>query len=381
MSGFHSQFSPSSLKRTATCPASLKHNHDKSAASLFSAEGTAAHEVASDFLEKKKIWKVGEVVSADGFEILVDQEMVDHVIDYALYCRAPVVGLDEYDSVEWVETRVDISHITPVENQSGTCDHALLVLVERTLYITDLKYGKGVQVEAEENLQLAAYAEGFIEQEAWLYHVDKVVMRIYQPRRNHVSEWVLTRQELKDFIAPYTERLKLALLPNPPYQPSEEACKFCEHKLNCEALKDYVDAELAKDFEEIDKADTAELVEFFEAIPLIRLRIDAVHDYLEAQALKGSPVSGTKLVRGRSTRKLGEESEVVAVLCEVGLSKDALYNHSLKGIGDLEKLLGKNKTVLASCTTKPPGKPVLVLEADPRDAVIILSDRNMFEDD
>lgn len=379
MSGTHSQFSPSSLKRTATCPASLKHNHDKSSASFFSAEGTAAHEVAGETLLKQYVHT--PLIEADGFEIPVDQEMLDYVQDYIVYCRGPSIGLDTNDFIEWVETRVCISHITPVENQSGTCDHALLILSERTIYITDLKYGKGVQVEAEDNLQLAAYAEGFIEQEAWLYDIDNVVMRIFQPRRNHVSEWRLTRQQLREFIAPYTERLKLALLPNPPYQPSEEACKFCEYKVACPALANKVEMELAKEFEDIDNAEELELVEFFESIPLIRLRIEAAHDYLEAKALQGTPITGTKLVRGRSTRKLGEESEVVEVLCDAGLSIDSIYNKSLKGIGDLEKLLGKNKTVLAACTTKPPGKPVLVLATDPRDAVIIMSEQNMFEDD
>lgn len=371
MSGFHSQFSPSSLKRTATCPASLKHNHEKSSASLFSAEGTAAHTLAAELFNPVG-YKIPDTIEADGFIIPVDNEMIDHCLDYVTYCRGAGQG------IEWIETRVNISHLTPVENQSGTADHALLIVAEKTLYITDLKYGKGVQVEAEENLQLAAYAEGFIEQEAWLYDIDTIVMRIFQPRRNHMSEWTIGRAALREWLKPYTERLKLALLPNPPYQPSEEACKFCEFKVNCPALKDFVDEKIGNDFDEDNKA---ELVEFFEAIPLIRLRIDAVHDYLEAQALKGTPVTGTKLVRGRSTRKLGEEARVVQVLCDAGLSKDALYNHTLKGIGDLEKALGKNKTVLAECTTKPAGKPVLVLSSDPREAVTMLNEENMFDND
>ena len=55
-----------------------------------------------------------------------------------------------------VEQRVDFSHIVGVENSFGTAD--AVVIVGNELQIHDLKYGRGVQVDAEQNEQLQLYA-------------------------------------------------------------------------------------------------------------------------------------------------------------------------------------------------------------------------------
>lgn len=96
-----------------------------------------------------------------------------------------------------VEQRVDFSHITGVEESFGTADG--IIIAGNELQIHDLKYGKGVRIDAEQNEQLQLYALGALEQFSMLYDFETVRLFIHQPRLNHVSEWSLTVQELQSF--------------------------------------------------------------------------------------------------------------------------------------------------------------------------------------
>ncbi|EDC5746108.1 DUF2800 domain-containing protein, partial [Salmonella enterica subsp. enterica serovar Sandiego] len=96
-----------------------------------------------------------------------------------------------------VEQRVDFSHIVGVEESFGTADG--VIIAGNELQIHDLKYGKGVRVDAEQNEQLQLYALGALEQFSMLYDFETVRLFIHQPRLNHVSEWALTVEELQAF--------------------------------------------------------------------------------------------------------------------------------------------------------------------------------------
>lgn len=379
MSNAHAKFSPSSAERIATCPASLKHNDNRErTASAFSAEGTCAHDLAEKYLNRFvpdfKAEFLGTTQLHDGYQIEVDQDMIDHIHAYAVYCRT---GMTQFD-VEWVETRVDISHITPIPDQFGTCDHAWLDIQNRTLYITDLKYGKGVEVYAKRNAQLALYAAGFFEQEAWLYKIDKIVIRVYQPRRNHTDEWEVTVAELLAFVDELRQAFKVAMLDDAPYKPDEKACRFCAHNATCKALGDHVLA-LTNDAFGMDD-DINECVDFYHQIPLIKIKIEAVEKHLYELALNGAEIPTLKLVEGRSVRVWSSDEAAAAAMEEVGIPEDDRYNKKLIGIGDAEKKAGKQKALLAKAMTKPAGSPTLVNEDDPRPALSMLKrDGSMFE--
>src|SRR5690606_41993378 len=64
------------------------------------------------------------------------------------------------------------------------------------LEIVDLKYGKGVQVDAEGNPQLRLYALGAYNEFGALYDFQTVRMTIVQPRLDHVSTEELSLDEL-----------------------------------------------------------------------------------------------------------------------------------------------------------------------------------------
>jgi hypothetical protein len=85
-------------------------------------------------------------------------------------------------------------------------------------------------------------------------------------------------------------------------------------------------------------------------------------------ALEGERYPGFKLVEGRSNRIISDIEEAVATLKMEEYTEEQIYNIKLKGITDLEKLLGKKmfEQLLGPYIMKPPGKPTLVSETDKR---------------
>lgn len=66
--------------------------------------------------------------------------------------------------------------------------------------MADFKYGKGVEVEAEENDQLSYYALGALDYVGFGFpDIEEVVLAISQPRlRREVSEWTTTVTALRE---------------------------------------------------------------------------------------------------------------------------------------------------------------------------------------
>ena len=109
---------------------------------------------------------------------------MEAVEDYAAYgieqietarkeCPDPFIG---------VELKVSLDE--RVEGCFGTAD--LVVVDSRKIHIIDLKLGKGVMVEAEENVQLMIYGLGVLDMLSCLYDIDMVELTIVQPRLQHL---------------------------------------------------------------------------------------------------------------------------------------------------------------------------------------------------
>ncbi len=100
------------------------------------------------------------------------------------------------DPVVLIEQRLDYSAYVP--EGFGTGD--LLIVADHVLTVIDLKYGKGVAVEAEHNPQMMLYGLGALELFGAIYDIDIVRMTIYQPRLESVSTWEITVPELMEWV-------------------------------------------------------------------------------------------------------------------------------------------------------------------------------------
>lgn len=421
MAGRHATYAPSAGYRIATCPGSLLATKDLPDTSSFEAvEGTVAHAVhehvlnavqgggrfpradSADYFiswQGTKLMEPGELTEEEeaiAREIFVDTEMANYVQESVDWCL-------ELQGEHFIEQRVDISWITPLEDQFGTCDHAVITMEDGRckLVITDLKYGKGVKVFAEENIQLAMYALGFLNKYEWLYNFDEVVIRVSQPRLDHKDEWNTTVTRLYEIAEWLKERFTLALQPNAPFGPDEHACKFCRLKPTCPALAERT-RQLAHgmfknlDEEEITNPDpdgewplsTPSVKPMSpEQLAVVLNNAKLVTDFLssvETRAvdllMHNEQVPGYKLVEGRSNRRWRNDEAAERFLLSEGIPEEELYTQKFVSVAEAEKKLDKaGKEVLALHVQKPRGKPTLAIESDKREPYS-LTVSDMFDD-
>ena len=93
------------------------------------------------------------------------------------------------------------------------------------------------------------------------------------------------------------------------------------------------------------------------------------------EELRGHKWNGYKLVAGRSSRVITDEEPIRQDLLHDYL-EDEIFNIKLKGIGDLEKLIGKKvfSAKYGQYVQSKPGKPKLVPDSAPGDEINALSD-------
>lgn len=363
----HAKLSASGSERWLNCPGSVKAEEGhKDKGSFFALEGSRAHALAELCFQRDCF--ADEFLGHELEGGQVDDEMVQHVNGYVSYVRALCSGADFFE----VEQQLDFGQWVP--EGFGTSD--VVALKGDTLIICDLKYGKGVEVSAEENTQLMLYALGAIAEYEWLGNIEKILLCIYQPRKNNYSEWETSAKKLLVWGEWVKERAALALTADAPRQPSEKACMWCKAKATCPALYAHTQSVIGADFEDLTNPDSLpveQLLVVLGAKKLIEGYLSAVADYAMTLAEQNS-LPGYKLVEGRSVRQWRDDAEAEKALAAI-VEPEKLYKKTFVSVAQAEKLLGKkNAAALSELVVKPRGKPSLVLDSDCRKPIGDFSD-------
>ena len=388
------------------CTGSLSLERDiPDRGSRYAAEGTAAHAVADWILSKNiddqdAYGLVGQWVDRiNGKDVIVDDPaisdlwsvdaaMVEHGLDFARLVRSYAQG--SLNPMIATDQRYDFSHVIDVPNSFGTAD--AVVLDGDTLIVIDYKYGMGVKVDAEHNEQLQLYALGALHQYEIVADIQHVMMVIHQPRMNHVSEWQITVDQLRQFGEEAKQKAQNILAGVIDYEPGEKQCKFCKAKALCPALKAEVLTTVAadaSDFEDITEVppvseEPSELSVMMSKVSLIEDWCKAVRAEVERKLFDGSEVPGYKLVEGRKgIRKWADEEAVLTAMKSFRMKKDDIYDYTLISPTKAEKVFSDNPSLwekLEKLTSRSDGKPSVAPATDRRPALTVSAIADDFSD-
>ena len=374
----HSLLGASGANRWMKCPgsASLSRGVAKEESDYLAAEGTVAHTVAKDCLEKgMEAWEwAGDRIN--GFD--VTSEMVNAVQVYLDYASANTLpGVNS----RWVEYKFNCPDLHPAFY--GTVDlGSYSGEASRDLLVADYKHGAGIVVEVQENPQLMYYACGLIHENNLWDKVDNITLCIVQPRAYHsdgpIRHWSISAPQLKawlyETLIPAMEKAFSSDETN-----SGDHCRFCP-------MVGRACPQIVKDMDELQEM--LSMVSIVGAGELTNEQVSRILDLLDlanivgkkvkeaafARLNAGHEIPGRKLAAAKSNRawKEGAEPELVK---EFGMTA---YNTSLKSPAQIEAL-PRGEGVASRWAFKPDTGLTMVKADDSRTGV----DRNvksMFQD-
>lgn len=374
----HAEFGPSSADRYVNCTASvaLSRKFPKGASSDASNEGTDAHTCLERLLLSHKAKATREMLYLE-----FPREMVDHAWDAYKY----VVERSKGGGVMQPEQKVDTSHFTK-PGEFGTLDVSIAFEFDR-LIVIDFKYGAGIFVPVEKNLQLISYALGAAKQ--YDYNFVDVELVIIQPRKpdekgKTIRTWELSIEELRSYEDVIREAVRKA---EDPLESSFNAgpwCKFCPGKAGCSEISNAALAQAAIDFNDEEGITSVpapnmigikNLPTILAAVDKLEVWIEAVRVHAFELAKSGKKIAGRKLVRKKGTRKWNDLGSALQqakkIFGNAALTMPEL--HSPAQIEAIAKRKGVNSETVKKFLTKHASNVssgyTLVDEDDPRQEV------------
>ena len=335
-------------------------------------EGLAAHEAAAHALEQElDAW---ELAGLTFHNLQMTAELCNPLQIYLDHCRSIDCG-DE----RWIETALS----SPVHPQFyGRLDFSAAD-AER-LHVIDLKFGAGVMVEIDHNVQTMYYA--FLKIDELERATGKemradypIRLTIVQPRGFHpagpVRSFDTTVGEIKAWVHGVLVPAMLATEYEGTLRPGDW-CRFCPAKLVCPALTGIFEAAIKADAKHlVDTSDEA-LGAGYPLLEAAKHYIKAYEAEAFARRLRGRIIPNTKLVHKKANRVWKDGAPGLAM---ARWGAKAMTEPQLKSPAELEKLPEAGDWVKEFSYTPDTGL-TLALATDSRHEVTVVDPKDRFKD-
>jgi len=365
MADGHAKLAPSASSRWMQCTQSqrlIEEHNLESKGSKAAMEGTVAHALAEVLTEDNSYTFIGrsakDALNIDS-NILISSEMVRHISAYNNYVREHV----RENSMVFTEISAPLFYDT---ESKGTSDKA--IITGRHCDIIDLKYGKYVVVDAEENSQLIIYAisvidyvEEFLDEE-----INTIGLHIFQPRADNYPRYDMTRAQLINWRAKVLEAID-EIENRPKYSVGEKQCRFCPAKAICPARAGQNMKIVSEEFKILDEEPKKPLtIDQMASIVAqgdeIRAWLKDMYNHLFEAAHNGTKVPNFHLKWGSQTRKWKDEEEAKKFLLQ-HFKLDDIINETLITAPGSDRLVKGKKEIkeeVEALITKTEAKLTLV---------------------
>ena len=360
----HAILGPSSSKRWLTCtPSAALEATFPPSTSAYAEEGTLAHKIAELMLRKHYFIMKPSTYKVELAKLQKDPlfapDMMGFVEGYVEQVKEAMTAARNYcsDPKIFLERRLDFSEYVP--DGWGTGD--VIIISDCQMEVIDLKYGKGVPVDAVDNPQCRLYGLGAVLEYQQLYDIEFVKMTVIQPRLEALSSETMPVWELlnwaEDFVKP---RAAMAASGQGQFVPGDH-CMFCRARATCSArsstalaVQDFTDTPLPLLLPE-------DFASVLDKLPILEKWVeDFKKEVLRLAITEGLRIPGYKVVEGRSIRVITDPPALATRLIAAGYAPSAIYKKpELQGITELEKLVGKKvlPEMAGELMVKPAGSP------------------------
>ena len=363
----HALLSASGASRWMKCNSSARlEDMFPDCSSEYAEEGTLAHEISelklTKYLKTMSLRTFNSKMKKLKSHKLYKPEMENYTDVYVDNIKELLMSFDKPGTAE-IEKKVDFSEYVP--EGFGTCD--FVTVDNETLYIRDLKYGRGVPVSAQDNPQLMLYSLGAYLEFSLFKDIENINMGIIQPRLDIVSIFEISADKLMKWaeneVKPNAEK---AFKGEGDFKVGQ--CTFCRAKALCRAR---AEANMSLETEMKLKGNILSNEEMGEILNRARDIVKWVKDienYCQQAILRGEYVPGWKVVEGRSVRAFSDTEKAMEVLKEKGVAEELMYERKVLTLTQLEGVVGKKdfNEYVGEFIIKPKGKPTLVPESDKR---------------
>lgn len=361
----HAKLGPSGAKRWMTCTKSMKFEQQfQDQESEFAMEGTDAHTYAEMIVNAE--WDNIAIFKQESE--FYNGEMEEEIRKYIdmVYNEFSISRYYDPNAILIPEMRVYFEEWVP--EGFGTADTT--IIGGGWLKLIDLKYGKGVPVQAYDNPQLKIYALGAYMMYKSLYDIKNIEMVIGQPRLNSLTRFTMSVEDLLKWADSELKPLAHMAYNGGGEYKAGDHCRFCRGKQRCKVYAEYMMGINTYGFRDPNLLTNADLGDILSRVDAMVNWASDVKSYALSQAEnKGAKIPGWKLVEGRSNRIIKNQEMAVTLLIQDGWRKELLYKDpELRPMSEIEKLVGPKvfSNILGNTLIKPAGRPTLVRADDPR---------------
>lgn len=329
---------PSSSARMVKCPGSLRMERDAPPRpeSDDAKEGTAAHWLSEMVLTGQAPDTISLVDRFAPNGVCITAEMAEYCDVYINHIRSRGPGFA-------VETQVEYT-VSPDITVKGTSDSGHIV--DKTLYVDDLKYGYRL-IDPNENWQLICYAIGLIAKLQPRPAVENIVMSIIQPRPYHprgaVRSWTITCGQIEEYWVKLQQAAVTACGPDAAMSTGSH-CQYCGAFAECPAAQaagmNAVDVVMSGSNDVLSpNALSMELSNLARAKAVMDARIAGLEEVAKERIKQGTIVPGWGVQRQLGNTRWLKDADVtlIEMMAGVPLTEPKLITPAAakrKGVGE-----------------------------------------------